>query len=61
LREFLFDQLKIIRNNTINAVKELSQNQAVEVPEGFNNSILWNLGHIYRPVRLNEPINNING
>ncbi len=47
MREFLFDQLKIIRNNTINAVKELSQNQAVEVPEGFNNSILWNLGHIY--------------
>ncbi|MDR3541944.1 MAG: DinB family protein [Desulfosporosinus sp.] len=46
LREFLFDQLKVIRTNTINAVKEISESQADSVPEGFNNNILWNLGHI---------------
>ncbi|HEY8911509.1 MAG TPA: DinB family protein [Desulfosporosinus sp.] len=47
LREFLFNQLKVIRSNTINAVKELSESQADSVPEGFNNNIRWNLGHIY--------------
>jgi len=47
LREFLFNQLKVIRSNTINAVKGLSEGQADSVPEGFNNHIRWNLGHIY--------------
>ncbi|TGE31246.1 DinB family protein [Desulfosporosinus sp. Sb-LF] len=47
MREFLFDQLKVIRNNTINAVKELSERQVDSVPEGFNNNIRWNLGHVY--------------
>lgn len=45
--EFLFTQLKVIRSNTINAVKELSENQVDSVPEGFNNNIRWNLGHVY--------------
>jgi len=47
LIEFLFTQLKVIRSNTINAVKELSENQVDSVPEGFNNNIRWNLGHVY--------------
>ena len=47
MKKFLFDQLKVIRNNTINAVKELSESQADSVPEGFNNNIRWNLGHVY--------------
>lgn len=47
LREFLFKQLKVIRSCTINAVKELSESQADLVPEGFNNNIRWNLGHVY--------------
>ena len=47
MREFLFNQLKVIRSNTINAVKELNESQADSVPEGFNNNIRWNLGHIY--------------
>lgn len=47
LKEFLFNQLKVIRSNTINAVKELSESQADSVPEGFNNNIRWNLGHVY--------------
>ncbi|MHB8124373.1 MAG: DinB family protein [Desulfitobacteriaceae bacterium] len=40
-------KLKVIRNNTIDVVKDLSENQADSVPEGFNNNIRWNLGHIY--------------
>lgn len=47
LKEFLFNQLKVIRSNTINEVKELSESQADSVPEGFNNNIRWNLGHVY--------------
>jgi uncharacterized damage-inducible protein DinB len=47
LKNFLFNQLKVIRSNTINAVKELSESQADSVPEGFNNNIRWNLGHVY--------------
>ena len=47
MREFLFNQLKVVRSNTINSLKELSEGQADLVPEGFNNNIRWNLGHIY--------------
>lgn len=47
MREFLFNQLKVIRSNTLNAVKEVSESQADSVPEGFNNNIRWNLGHVY--------------
>jgi uncharacterized damage-inducible protein DinB len=47
LRDFLFNQLKVIRSNTIDAVKELSESQADLVPKGFNNNIRWNLGHVY--------------
>lgn len=47
MKDFLFNQLKVIRNNTINAVQEVSESQANSIPEGFNNNILWNLGHVY--------------
>ena len=47
MKEFLFNQLKVVRSNTLNAVKEVSESQAHSVPEGFNNNILWNLGHVY--------------
>lgn len=47
MRDFLFNQLKVIRSNTIDAVKELSESQADLVPKGFNNNIRWNLGHVY--------------
>ncbi|MDR3600074.1 MAG: DinB family protein [Desulfosporosinus sp.] len=47
LKEFLFNQLKVVRSNTINEVKELSESQVDTIPEGFNNNIRWNLGHVY--------------
>ena len=47
MREFLFNQLKAVRGDTINVVKELSESQADSIPEGFNNNIRWNLGHVY--------------
>jgi len=47
LKKFIFTQLKVIRSTTLNAVKELNESQADTVPEGFNNNIRWNLGHVY--------------
>ena len=47
LKKFIFTQLKVIRGNLINSVKEVSESQADSVPERFNNSIRWNLGHVY--------------
>ncbi|EGW36095.1 DinB family protein [Desulfosporosinus sp. OT] len=47
MKDFLFNQLKVVRTNTINAVKELSESQVDSVPEGFSNNIRWNLGHVY--------------
>ena len=47
MRDFLFNQLKVVRTNTVDLVKGLSEGQVNSVPEGFNNNILWNLGHIY--------------
>lgn len=45
--EFVFKQLEWVRNVTLQAVKELDENQADHIPNGFNNNIRWNLGHIY--------------
>lgn len=47
MNEYLFDQLKVVRKNTVNAVKDLSDSQADKIPTGFNNNIRWNLGHVY--------------
>ena len=47
MKKFIFTQLKVIRSTTLNAVKELNESQADTVPEGFNNNIRWNLGHVY--------------
>lgn len=44
---FVFKQLDDIRNLTIKAVEELSEGALDCVPEGFNNNVRWNLGHIY--------------
>lgn len=43
----LFDQLSFLRHVTLHTVKDLSETEACIIPEGFNNNILWNLGHIY--------------
>ena len=44
--QFVFDQLSFARQSLLNTVKEISENQADSVPEGFNNNIRWNLGHV---------------
>lgn len=45
--EVLFDQLRHYRNELLSVVEEISEQEAEIIPEGFNNNIRWNLGHIY--------------
>ncbi|WP_163103271.1 DinB family protein [Peribacillus alkalitolerans] len=42
----LFKQLQFVRGNTISFVKNLSMDVVGYHPEGFNNNIHWNYGHI---------------
>lgn len=45
--EMIFKQLNVIRQNTLNEMEGLSEKEADQMPKGFNNTIRWNLGHIY--------------
>lgn len=45
--EMIFQQINLVRQNTLNEMIDLSVEQADQMPEGFNNTIRWNLGHIY--------------
>ncbi|CAG5084817.1 DinB family protein [Parvicella tangerina] len=42
---YSFEVLGVTRNNVLNLLDELSYEQLIKVPEGFNNSILWNAVH----------------
>ena len=44
--ENIFNLIKGTRNNFLKLVDSLSLNALNEVPAGFNNNIVWNLGHI---------------
>lgn len=41
-----FDTLAIIRKNLLDAVEGLTVEQLNQVPQGFNNSIAWNMAHV---------------
>lgn len=43
---YLFSQLRFVREQTMKLVKGMSEEETRTVPGGFNNNILWNLGHI---------------
>lgn len=47
MEQITLKQLDFIRQLTIKAVVGLSENTIDYMPEGFNNNIRWNLGHIY--------------
>lgn len=41
-----FNTLSVIRKNLLDAVKEVSPTQLNHIPDGFNNSIIWNMAHV---------------
>lgn len=41
------EQVQFVRKNTLKLASALEDYVLNEVPKGFNNNILWNLGHIY--------------
>jgi uncharacterized damage-inducible protein DinB len=43
----LLQQLEDYRNGTLGSIEDISEEEADIVPEGFNNNIRWNLGHIF--------------
>jgi hypothetical protein len=45
--EILFKQLETYRSYVLGVVKNVSDEEAEVIPNGFNNNIRWNLGHIY--------------
>ncbi|HWL26030.1 MAG TPA: DinB family protein [Ureibacillus sp.] len=47
MNNYLLKQLRFVRENTINCVAEMNDEVSLFIPEGFNNNIKWNLGHIY--------------
>lgn len=45
--EILFNQLESYRGYLLGVVENVTNEEAEIVPNGFNNNIRWNLGHIY--------------
>jgi hypothetical protein len=43
---FIFDALIQIRTNAIKIADSLTDSQLNSIPTGFNNNIIWNLGHM---------------
>lgn len=41
-----FEILKITRRNQLAAIKDLTLEQLNVIPQGFNNNLIWNLGHV---------------
>ncbi|MFD0589109.1 DinB family protein [Paenibacillus sp. GCM10027627] len=44
---YLFTHLEFVRKQTLEAASGLTEGEADLIPDGFRNSIRWNLGHIY--------------
>lgn len=49
---FIFEALNKIRANAWESVKGYSEEELGKIPEGFNNNIAWNLGHMVASQQL---------
>ncbi|WP_208589646.1 DinB family protein [Gracilibacillus suaedae] len=47
MSHYLVDQIKFVRNSTLNYVKDINERYLDVIPVAMNNNIRWNLGHIY--------------
>jgi DinB superfamily len=48
--KMLFDQLEFARNITFKVAEGVTEENADLIPDGFPNSLRWQLGHIYTSV-----------
>jgi len=44
---YLFRQLSFVRNRLLQGVEGVTEEMADQIPEGYRNSIRWQLGHVY--------------
>jgi hypothetical protein len=44
--ELLLDQLQFSRNNVLRHLESVNEKNSIRIPDGYNNSVLWNVGHI---------------
>ncbi|MCQ6563299.1 DinB family protein [Paenibacillus mendelii] len=47
MEQIVFKQIEFVRSVTTQAVTGISEESLDCIPEGFNNNVRWNLGHIY--------------
>jgi hypothetical protein len=47
MEHFLFKQRNFVRGQTLKMMEGITEEIADRIPEGFRNTIRWNLGHIY--------------
>ena len=47
-----FEILNITRNNILNSIKDMSLSELNKIPIGFNNNVIWNVGHIVATQQL---------
>ncbi|OPA73771.1 hypothetical protein BVG16_27190 [Paenibacillus selenitireducens] len=47
MEHFVFTQMSFVRSQTLKILDGVTEDMADQVPEGFRNTIRWNLGHIY--------------
>ena len=46
------EYLRVTRNNVLKLIENLDLGQLNKIPEGFNNNLAWNLGHIVATQQL---------
>lgn len=47
MNEWIYEQLAFARAQTLKVIETLSEAELEVIPEGLNNHVKWNLGHIY--------------
>lgn len=47
-----FEYLRVTRNNVLKLIENLDLAQLNKIPAGFNNNLVWNLGHIVATQQL---------
>lgn len=46
MRHYIFEQLDFVRRQTLSVIREVPDAAAEVIPDGVNNHIKWNAGHI---------------